>query len=71
MTDLVTAAIANGKVNFEADKNTKWTITFANNESRKGTLVSLGSGNYLLVNKRPYYFSAAQVIYMTIAEDQS
>lgn len=71
MTDIVNAAITNGNVNFQTNQNTKWSITFANNEGRKGRLLPLGNGNYLLQGERPYYFSASQVIYMTISGDQS
>lgn len=71
MSDVVSSAITNSAVNFQTTANTRWTITFTNNEVRKGQLTSLGGGSYLLQGQRPHYFSAAQVVYMTMSGDQS
>ncbi|KQQ93639.1 hypothetical protein [Massilia sp. Leaf139] len=72
MVDIVTAATIHGSQNFDTNGNTKWTITFTNNESRKGQVVSLGNGTFMLNgDQRVYYFSAEQVVYMTISDVQA
>jgi hypothetical protein len=65
MTDIVTSATIHANLQHATDKETIWTVTFTNNETRSGTLMSIGNSDYVL-NKgdRAYYFSAAQVVYL-------
>jgi hypothetical protein len=65
MTNVVSTAITNGTINYQTSPQTKWLVTFTNNESRKGTLLDLGGGTFLLEGSNPYYFSADQVVYLT------
>lgn len=72
MSDVVSAAISHAAANLSANKQTRWAVTFVNNETRTGTLQPLGNGNYAIHGKPSiYFFPAVQVAYLTVSADQS
>lgn len=71
MSDAVFTAIHHAAKNFDTTAETKWVVDLANHETLRGTITSLGGHVYLLRASQPFYFSADQVVSLTISRDQS
>ena len=67
MRDVISTAILNSQVHHATNGETRWAVTFVNNETWVGPIEKLGTVYVVYDDRAPIYFSADQVIYLTIA----
>jgi hypothetical protein len=67
MRDLISTAILDSQVHGHANGQTRWQLTFVNNETWTGAIERLGSVYVLHGDNASIYFCASQVIYLMIA----
>ena len=67
MRDLISTAILNSQVHGRANGQTRWHVTFVNNETWTGSIEKLGPAYVLYGDQAAIYFCASQVIYLMIA----
>jgi hypothetical protein len=67
MRDVISTAILNSQVQHATNGETRWAVTFVNNETWVGPIEKLGTVYVIYDDRAPLYFSADQVIYLTLA----
>lgn len=67
MRDVISTAIFNSQVQHATNGQTRWAVTFVNNETWVGSIEKLGAVYVIYDDRAPVYFSPDQVIYLTIA----
>ena len=70
MRDVISTAILNSQVQHATTGETRWAVTFVNNETWVGPIEKLGSVYVIYDDRTPIYFSADQVIYLRIAVNE-
>jgi hypothetical protein len=71
MRDVISTAILDSQVHHATSGETRWAVTFVNNETWVGPIEKLGTVYVIYDDRAPIYFSAEQVIYLTIALNET
>ena len=71
MRDVISTAILNSQVQHATNGETRWAVTFVNNETWVGPIEKLGTVYVIYDDRAPIYFSAEQVIYLTVALNEA
>jgi len=71
MRDVISTAILDSQVQHATNGETRWAVTFVNNETWTGPIEKLGTVYVIYDDRTPVYFSADQVIYLTIALNEA
>lgn len=67
MRDVISTAILNSQIQRGTNGQTRWEVTFVNNETWVGPIEKLGETYVLYDDRASIYFCANQVIYLTVA----
>ena len=70
MRDVISIAINSGQTRHSTNGQTRWKVTFVNNETWVGPIEKLGNAYVIYDDEAPIYFSADQVIYLTMTSSE-